>query len=308
MIDLHLLDTLLPVNSAGSFFIVKIGKRTVKITFLLLLIIAAAVDIAVSQKFLSLQQYNYSNLKVKTGVRIVQLSDLHNYQFGKNNSRLIGKIYEQTPDMILMTGDMLNGDDDSLNSLLSVVRQCVQIAPVYFSYGNHEKEYVGKFVSDEEFRAQIEQAGACVLDKEYADIRVNGQEIRIGGIYGYVLSDTSEAGDRSEQIFMKEFTDTDRLKILLSHIPEGLLLWKSMERWDVDLIFSGHVHGGQVRLPFMGGLYDPEEGYFPEYTKGIFQCGYGTMILSGGLGSSRGVPRVNNLPELVVCQIIPPKG
>ena len=106
-----------------------------------------------------------------------------------------------------------------------------------------------------------------------------------------------------EQTFMEELQDTDRFKILLSHVPEGLLLWKSMEQWDVDLVFSGHVHGGQVRIPFVGGLYDPEEGYFPTYTKGMFECGNGTMVLSAGLGSSRGVPRVNNLPELVVCEV-----
>ena len=91
---------------------------------------------------------------------------------------------------------------------------------------------------------------------------------------------------------------------MLSHVPEGLLLWKSMEYWDVDLVFSGHVHGGQVRVPFVGGLFDPEEGFFPTYTRGMFSCGNGTMILSAGLGSSRGIPRVNDLPEIVVCDIV----
>ena len=76
-----------------------------------------------------------------------------------------------------------------------------------------------------------------------------------------------------------------------------------MEHWNVDLVFSGHVHGGQMRLPFVGGLFDPEEGFFPTYTKGMFQCGNGTMILSAGLGSSGGIPRINNLPDLVVCKV-----
>ena len=139
------------------------------------------------------------------------------------------------------------------------------------------------------------------MDKQYIDIEIKGEKVRIGGIYGYVLSPDKVKGE--EQFFMEEFQDTDRFKILLSHMPKGLLLWKSREYWDVDLVFSGHVHGGQVRLPFVGGLYDPEEGYFPTYTKGMFECGKGTMILSAGLGSSQGIPRINNLPEVVVCEV-----
>ena len=147
----------------------------------------------------------------------------------------------------------------------------------------------------------MEQAGAVVLEEQYVDTEISGMQVRIGGIYGYVLAPDKEEG--AEQVFMENFQNTDRFKILLSHIPEGLLLWKGMEYWDVDLVFSGHVHGGQVRLPFIGGLYDPEEGYFPTYTKGMFECGNGKLILSVGLGSSRGRPRVNNLPELVVCEV-----
>lgn len=273
--------------------------------FLLLTVITitAAVDIAVSQKFLYLQQYNYFNSKVNSSIRIVQLSDLHNYKFGKNNTRLIKKIYQQKPDLIVMTGDMLNGVEKNLDSLLAVIEQCVRISPVYFSYGNHEKEYIENYLPEQELRKRIEDAGACVLDREYIDTQVNGQQLRIGGVYGYVLRYISDPRDEEEQAFMQAFTDTDSLRILLSHVPEGLLLWKSMEEWDVDLIFSGHVHGGQVRVPFVGGLYDPEEGFWPAYTKGMFTCGHGTMVLSGGLGSSRGIPRINNLPEIVVCDL-----
>ena len=119
-------------------------------------------------------------------------------------------------------------------------------------------------------------------------------------MYGYVLA--SENKDDIEQRFMKKFEDTEQLKLLFSHIPEGLLLWKIMEHWD--LAFSGHVHGGQVRLPLVGRLFDPEERYFPTYTKGMFECGKGTMVLSAGLGSSQSIPRVNNIPEIVVCRCV----
>lgn len=272
-------------------------------TFMVISIVVvflAFLNLVLSQYYVSITTYGYKNSKINQDFKIAQLTDLHNYQFGSQNCRLLKKVAKQKPDVIFLTGDMLNGDEERRDIFIELIEKLVQIAPVYASLGNHEIEYMERYKTTN-LIAEMEQAGATVLEKEYLDIEINGQEIRLGGIYGYVLP--GERGDGSEKRFMEEFQDTDRFKILLSHIPEGLLLWKSMEHWNVDLVFSGHVHGGQVRLPFIGGLFDPEEGYFPTYTKGMFSCGHGTMILSAGLGSSRGIPRINNLPELVVCDI-----
>lgn len=277
----------------------KFGKIVVFSFFLLTGIFL--VSLILSQKYLIVRQYTYQNPKIAIPIRAVQLTDLHNYQYGRNNQRLIAKIQKQKPDVIFMTGDMLNEDEDRTDILLHLVREACAIAPVYFSLGNHEGGYE-KTYGEGDLTEQLEAAGAVVLEKEYVDTKIAGQEVRIGGSYGYLLPE--DWVDGSEQRFLEAFVQTDRLKILLSHVPEGLLLWKSMEYWDVDLIFSGHVHGGQVRVPFVGGLFDPEEGFFPTYTRGMFSSGNGTMILSAGLGSSRGIPRVNNLPEIVVCDIV----
>lgn len=270
------------------------------VIIIIICVLVFGVDLVLSQKYISITSYICENNKIKQNFKIVHLTDLHNYQFGSKNQRLISKVKTEAPDVIFLTGDMLNADEERTDILTDLIRQLVLIAPVYASLGNHEIEYV-QLSGNRDLIAQMEEAGAVVLDKEYLDMEINGQEVRLGGVYGYVLSPDDK--EDPEQTFMKEFQDTDRFKILLSHVPEGLLLWKSMEHWDVDLVFSGHVHGGQVRIPFVGGLYDPEEGYFPTYTKGMFECGNGTMVLSAGLGSSRGVPRVNNLPELVVCEV-----
>lgn len=277
----------------------KFGKIVVFSFFLLTGIFL--VSLILSQKYLIVRQYTYQNPKIAIPIRAVQLTDLHNYQYGRNNQRLIAKIQKQKPDVIFMTGDMLNEDEDRTDILLHLVREACAIAPVYFSLGNHEVGYE-KTYGEGDLTEQLEAAGAVVLEKEYVDTKIAGQEVRIGGSYGYLLPE--DWVDGSEQRFLEAFVQTDRLKILLSHVPEGLLLWKSMECWDVDLVFSGHVHGGQVRVPFVGGLFDPEEGFFPTYTRGMFSSGNGTMILSAGLGSSRGIPRVNNLPEIVVCDIV----
>ncbi|VYT31498.1 putative metallophosphoesterase [uncultured Blautia sp.] len=277
----------------------KYSKYLIK-AIILGLIFVIVLNLILSQKYISVTRYEYKNPRITEDFRVVHLTDLHNYQFGTKNRRLVEKVREETPDLIFLTGDMLNEDETRTDICIDLVGKLVKIAPVYVSLGNHEIEYMNR-VGNNNLISEIEQAGAVVLNEQYIDMEINGVPARLGGVYGYVLA--PDETKNSEQVFMEEFQDTDRFKILLSHVPEGLLLWKSMEYWDVDLVFSGHVHGGQVRLPFVGGLYDPEEGYFPTYTKGMFKCGNGTMILSAGLGSSRGRLRINNFPEMVVCEI-----
>lgn len=277
----------------------KYSKYLIK-AIILGLIFVIVLNLILSQKYISVTRYEYKNPRITEDFRVVHLTDLHNYQFGTKNRRLVEKVREETPDLIFLTGDMLNEDETRTDICIDLVGKLVKIAPVYVSLGNHEIEYMNR-VGNNNLISEIEQAGAVVLNEQYIDMEINGVPARLGGVYGYVLA--PDETKNSEQVFMEEFQDTDRFKILLSHVPEGLLLWKSMEYWDVDLVFSGHIHGGQVRLPFVGGLYDPEEGYFPTYTKGMFKCGNGTMILSAGLGSSRGRLRINNFPEMVVCEI-----
>ena len=276
-------------------------RRAIILIILIVICLGSAISLLLSWKALSVSYYEYHNEKIENAFKIVQLSDLHNSCFGEENSRLIKRIEEEKPDLILMTGDMLNGYEDRTDIVTDLIKQASQIAPVYYSLGNHELDYMENQQNGGMLEKKLEDAGAVVLEKECIDTVIAGQQVRIGGVYGYVLARDWEDG--SEQRFMEDSQDTDRMKILMSHIPEGLLLWKSMEHWDVDLVFSGHAHGGQMRLPFIGGLYDPEEGFFPTYTKGMYECGKGTMVLSAGLGSSNGVPRINNLPDLVVCTV-----
>lgn len=276
----------------------KFLKKLIIISIVFLFLLFS--NIFLSQKYISITRYTYKNPEIKRSFKIAQLTDLHNYEFGSQNYRLVEKVIQEEPDVIFLTGDMLNEYEERTDILINLIKKLTLVVPVYSSLGNHEVKYM-EHTDNTNLITMMEQAGAVVLEKQYVDTEINGVQVRIGGIYGYVLSPDKKEG--VEQEFMEDFQNTDRFKILLSHIPEGLLLWKGMEYWDVDLVFSGHVHGGQVRLPFIGGLYDPEEGYFPTYTKGMFECGNGKLILSAGLGSSRGRPRVNNLPELVVCEV-----
>lgn len=172
----------------------------------------------------------------------------------------------------------------------------------------YELEYEQNYGTD--ITALYESAGATVLNYEYKDITINSQPLRIGGIYGYCLPDkyleTGEA-DPGECKFLWDFENTDRYKILLSHLPIAWLKNDGLEEWDIDCVFSGHLHGGQVILPGIGGVYAPDMGWFPGQLKGIFDSEDGKrhLVLSSGLGNTELVPRFNNIPEIACVELMP---
>lgn len=252
-------------------------------------------------KILVITRYIIENKAFSQTLTIVQLSDLHCEEFGINNSVLVNAISSAEPDLIVMTGDIINKDssDDEVERMLKLIKELAVMAPVYYSIGNHEASYIDK--NGTGVLNEIDAMGAVVLNEKYEEIELNGQWLRIGGVYGYVLSANQANG--SEQAFMKDFTNTDMPTILLSHTSEGLLDYDSIDSWHVDLVFSGHTHGGQIRLPFVGGLFNPETGWLPKYSKGMFKRDESTVVLSSGLGSSENIPRFNNPPEIVVVTV-----
>lgn len=238
-------------------------------------------------------------------IRIVQLTDLHGKVFGEENDMLVEMVAEAEPDLILMTGDMVDRDAENADVACDLIRALTKIAPVYYGYGNHE--YTWMNANGESLTPVLTEAGAMVLDVAYADIEVKGQPLRIGGYHGYyrqpgMYQVTAEEHQR-QLSFCEDFENTERYKLLLCHIPTAWLDWGYMDKFSVDLVLSGHYHGGQIRLPLIGGLYAPYVGMFPEYTEGMFEGGKATCILSTGLGSSLGLPRINNLPELTVVTL-----
>ena len=257
---------------------------------------------------LEVTNYVIATPKLTAPVRIVQLTDLHNSRFGEDNARLVNLVKKQRPDIIVLTGDMLNGDERETVIATGLIEQLAGIAPVYSAYGNHERANERLFGTDT--TALYEQAGAHVLEREYADITVNGQAVRLGGVLGYCLSEKylrSGEARCAEVEYLKRFQDTDRFTILLCHYPLCWIEDDNLEEWDIDCIFAGHVHGGQVRLPVIGGAYAPDQGIFPGRMCGLYYSRdhERVMVLSRGLGSRGSVPRINNVPEIVVVDILP---
>lgn len=241
-------------------------------------------------------------------LRIVHLTDLHNAEFGEDNRELIALVSEQAPDLIVLTGDMLNRDEESLDTVCALVSGLSEIAPVYFGFGNHEADWEAAWGKN--LAGPLTEAGAIVLNNEYVDVELNGQSLRIGGYMGYYRQPHMLTPDEEQQAlelaFADDFEDTDRFKILLNHIPTAWVDWSYIDKFPVDVVFSGHYHGGIVRLPLLDqGLYAPYVGIFPKYTKGVFTGKQAVCVLSAGLGSEHFPPRINNPPEVAAVDLIP---
>ena len=252
--------------------------------------------------------YNLTTSKLTESIRIAHLSDVHNREYGEENAELIEALSAAKPDIIVITGDSVSTRDKDITPAVSLVKNLVKIAPVYFSYGNHDKN------NDERYNRNLgdmlEEVGAVVLDMEHEDIIINDQKIRIGGFYGFGFGEryveTGEA-DLEEYAFLSRFQDTESYTLLLAHLPVAWLEYDGLEQWDIDCVLSGHSHGGQIVLPLLGPVIAPDQGWFPERVAGHFTAEDGTteMIVSRGLGDSVKVPRINNEPELVVVDVIP---
>lgn len=280
------------------------------LAFVVLLTVSILVGRSFYQSKYSLicTSYRLQTDKIQEPVRILQITDLHNSMFGEKNEEFIDLAVKQSSDLILITGDLLNSSESRTDISTDLISDLCSIAPVYISLGNHDMEYKQNYGID--IVQLYEDAGAIVLDRQYQDIIVNGQKIRLGGIYGYCLPEkyleTNEA-DPEECTFLLDFQNTDLYTVLMCHMPVCWLINDGLDEWDVDCVFSGHIHGGQVRLPFIGGLYAPDQGFFPGRVVGLYKSNDETkaLVLSRGLGNTEKVPRFNNRPEIVVVDFLP---
>ena len=288
---------------------VKIQKRRFRTVLLTILILLTGVLL---YGFISSLFLHVETVSVKAGVvspiRMVHLTDLHNTQFGKNNAKLVDKVTAQNPDIIIMSGDMLNEDDPNTDVVLSLISDLSSVAPVYFGYGNHEKHW--EKIHGQDLRPLLEQAGASVVDNDYVDLEFKGTEIRIGGYMTYYpvphMSTSDEAQQALELAFAEDFENTNRLKILINHIPTGWVDWNYVNKYPIDIVFSGHYHGGTIRIPILDqGLYAPYVGWFPHFTKGVYTGEKAMCILSAGLGIEHHIPRFYNPPEIMVVNLTP---
>ncbi len=271
---------------------------------LIILLVTLGLDILWSMTALQTTTYEFTSSKISEPVRFVFLSDLHCRNFGKHNQELCKCIADQKPDFIALVGDIINRSStkNEIDEVCSFIKDLTKIAPVYYSLGNHEEQYIS--TNGDEVLQQIESASAILLNDTYIDVDVHGQSLRLGGMIKLAYLAVEKEEDEAN-IFLDNFCNTDRLKIMLNHRPEGFYFGDACQVWSVDFILSGHTHGGLIRLPFIGGLYAPIQGAFPEVYYGEYKFENNLMVITSGLAGHGMIPRINNPPEIVVIDLVP---
>ncbi len=244
------------------------------------------------------------------GYRIVQLSDLHSKDFDDGNKRILKEIQNQDPDIIVMTGDMVNSTDLDFSVFLDLAKNLSADYEVFYIVGNHEQSLSGS--SREYLFNELGKMGIRVLDNESVVISKGEDSIDFYGLWfnlryysnrtdSYVREDSETyyfSVDKMERIFGAK--DRERFGILLAHNP---LYADSYVEWGADLILSGHVHGGMIRLPFLGGIYSPERTFFPEYDGGLYGFSGQNLIVSRGIGNGNYGFRFLNCPEIITITL-----
>lgn len=254
---------------------------------------------------LTVTRYELDLLPAEGDFTIAQVSDLHNAQFGRENQRLLSLLKEEAPDMIAVTGDLIDSRSTDPSAASDFMARAAEIAPVYYVTGNHEARAPAAYQT---IKDAMEAAGVEVLEDEA--VAIPGQPIELVGLDDGAFERVpdralTDGAGWNLQLALGELAkawegEPAVCRVLLTHRPEYVELYA---QYEVDLVLAGHAHGGQIRVPGLGGLYAPGQGFLPDYEEGLHQVGETRMIVSRGLGNSLFPLRVNNPPELVVVRL-----
>ncbi len=277
-------------GSIGAFLGMKVfHHKTLKPKFAVTVPLLMVLELVICG-FCLFQNYHLTtstydvDLGLSDDVKIVQVSDLHNQFFGINQSVLLKNIEACDPDIIVVTGDIVDSTHTSYSIAMDFVEGAVKIAPVYYVTGNHEDRLHGDKL--DKFYSDMRDLGVIFLDDTYVDM---GE---------YTLAGIADSSLESFDAY-PAFTD-EKPVVMLAHEPDYVSLYQSL---GADLVLTGHVHGGQIIIPGKGGLLSPDFTFFPELYEGMHSYGSMTLIVSRGLGNSVAPVRINNFPELVVINV-----
>ena len=268
--------------------------HTLRIALAVLLTLAAlfALLFADSANRLVTTDYTVTSARLSAdfdGFRIVQLSDLHAAEFGKDNARLMRAVAAAQPDLIVLTGDFIEAEDQ-IPVTLALARQLVPLAPVYFVSGNHD--WASHAISA--LFDGLADAGVTCLRNEFVTLQRGAGSIVLAGV-----DDPNGLADMlkpDEVAAAVQAEHPGAFTVLLGHRNYWVEEYPTL---PVDVILCGHAHGGVVRLPGVGGLIGTDRTLFPDYTAGMFASGQYQMIVSRGLGQIAQLPRLLNNPEIV---------
>ena len=231
--------------------------------------------------------------------KIAQVSDIHCDRVGHSDLSFIKKIKDFNPDIIVITGDVLDSYNNDMDIAYNILSQLAIIAPCYFVSGNHELRLPEEY---EQLINIMKKLNITYMNNSNLLITKNNESINLVGVEDYnFFKNEDNLNHRANFIeTLKELYSPDHFNILLSHRPEKFPIYADIR---YELIFSGHAHGGQWRIPFVGGIFSPSQGFFPKYTNGNYVLEDSTLIVSQGLGNSSFPIRINNRIELVLATL-----
>lgn len=276
-------------------------KTIIIISIIIIIIVLSSLYLYYENTKLQVSNYNIINHNIPidfNNYKIVQISDFHNNKSNTLTNDLIKEIEKQKPNIIVLTGDLIDSNKTDIEVAINFIKNINNIAPIYFASGNHESN----ISSYSKLKEQIEENKVIILDNKVEILKINESEINLIGIDDPRMA--NEDGVSDSEIVKVELANAkyneNKYSILLSHRPELFDIYVEKE---INLILTGHAHGGQIRIPFIGGIVAPNQGFFPKYTSGIFEENKTTMVVSRGIGNSILPFRINNRPELVVITL-----
>ena len=257
------------------------------------IIMVIALFLYRENSILSVSRYTIKSSKLKKKTVIAQISDFHNTRKSSLKQKLWKQIRDEDPDLICITGDLIDSRRTNIQIAVDFANQLAEIAPVYYVTGNHE-------IRSKRYREIMDAFGRTpmtILEDEAYII----DDINLIGLNDFYFVPSKQREERFTEIYQSLKKD-DMFNMVMFHRPE---LFKAYCENEADLVICGHCHGGQFRLPFMGPVYAPNQGFQPQYAEGLHQNGNTSLIVSRGIGNSLFPFRLNNHPELVIITLEP---
>lgn len=278
-------------------------KWQAKLSFIFLIILAGFFYLDYANTYLETTYYEVKDEKIPQsfeGYKIAHLSDIHNTKNLRLRQQIIQKLKEEKPQMIAITGDLVDSRKTDIQASLDFIDEIKNIAPIYYVAGNHEHR-----LADLDFLLQgLQDRGVTILDTKLLPLKTpQGQDfLQIMGVFDpwFLNNQLSDEGDRVQEAVASTGWNPEIFTIFLSHRPELLSDYAEI---GSELVLSGHAHGGQIRLPFIGALVAPGQGFFPKLTQGLHQEKNTRLVISRGIGNSILPYRINNQPELVIIHL-----
>lgn len=276
------------------------NKKRLIISIIMFVIVLFVVRLYIDNNVFTTSYVDFYDFEMPytfNGVKILQISDLHNKSYGKENEKLLNEIDKISPNYIFLTGDMVSSKDTDFTPFFTLASKIGPKYDCYYIIGNHEMDLTNE--QRNSIYQTLNNYDITILDNERVELFREEEKVNLYGMWYnprfYIKEDFSVENMRSIL-----GNSEDEFNILLTHNPDDFEVYAT---WGADLIFSGHVHGGMIRLPFIGGVISPNRTFFPKFDSGIYSQNESIMMVSRGMSRGATGIRIFNQPELVVMTL-----